>query len=117
MAQDFSLGVENIESYFILWCTLKIVIDHRARGWVVTGGLAFVEFLRVMQSHRRLRLVEQRVGRRALGVELPQWCQVIQHPKRAAMRGRDEIVIFDYQVMNGRLRQVQLQWLPMGAIV
>jgi len=117
MAHEFSLGVENIESHFILRCALKIIIDHCAHGWVVTGRLAFVDFFRVMQSHRRLRLVKQHVGRRALGGELAQGRQIIQDPEGAAMCGRDEIVILDYQIVNGRLRQVQLQWLPVRAII
>src|SRR6266550_6355256 len=33
------------------------------------------------------------------------------------MRGNDEIVVLDDQVSNRRSRKIQLQWLPMVAII
>src|SRR5205807_9033472 len=58
MTNQLSLGVENVENYFILRCALEIIIDYRAHRRVVTGRLAFVDLLRVMKSHRCLRLVK-----------------------------------------------------------
>ena len=39
---------------------LQIIIDHRAGGWVVADRLALVEFLRIMQTQRSLRLIKDR---------------------------------------------------------
>jgi len=48
--------------------------------------------------------------------ELPQRRDVIKNPERTAVRCDDQIITFDYQIMNRRDRQVELQRLPCAAI-
>ena len=115
MPDDFSLSVENIERDFIFRRSLEIVINHRARRRVVTHRLAFVEFLRVMQAQCGLRLVKNEIRVRGLRAQLPKRRDIIQHPKRAAMRRHHQVIVFHEQVMNRRSRQIQLQRLPVRA--
>src|SRR5438067_2092945 len=66
MPDHLSLGVEDIEDYFILRGGFQVVIDDSASGRVVADGLSFIDVGRVMQAQRGLRLVKQRVHLRRL---------------------------------------------------
>ena len=54
-----------------------------------------------MQAQGHLRLIENYIRLRRLRLELTQRCDVVEHPKRAAMSGNNQIVIFHYEVVNG----------------
>src|SRR5947207_9744716 len=62
MPHDISRRIEDIECNFLFRRGLEIVIDDRARRRVITDWLPFVEFLRVMQTHCGLRLIENNLG-------------------------------------------------------
>ena len=48
---------------------------------------------------------------------LAQRADVIQHPKRAAVRGEDQVLIMDDEIAHGSVRQIKLQRLPVLAVV
>ena len=50
-------------------------------------------------------------------VKLVQWCQVIEDPQGASLRGDHEVILLHIQVGDGYLWQVLLQALPDVAIV
>src|SRR5260370_2243608 len=50
-------------------------------------------------------------------VQLAQRRDIIENPERAPMCSRDEIAIFDEEVVDGNSGQVQLQGVPVFAIV
>src|SRR6185503_7738164 len=52
-----------------------------------------------------------------LRVHLAKWRQIIQHPERTAVCRYDEIVIFDDEIVYWCYRQIQLQRLPVRAII
>ena len=106
MADDFPLRVQDVHGHFVFRRGLQIIIDHRARGWVVADRLSLVELFRIMQAQRGLGLIQNEIAVPGLGVHLPQRCDVIKHPKRSAVRCDDEIVIFHHKVVNRRLRQI-----------
>src|SRR5205085_3953101 len=78
---------------------------------------AAVELGRIMQTQRSLRLIEHRIPGRSLWIDLTKWRQVVQHPERTAVRGYDKVVILDHKVVNWRNGKVQLQRLPVGAVI
>ena len=49
--------------------------------------------------------------------ELMQWCQIIENPERPPVRGRHQVVLFHYQVVDRHDRQVALQGLPGRTLV
>ena len=70
-----------------------------------------------MQTQRGLRLIETDVRLARLGTHLPERRQVVQQPKRASVCRDHQIIIFNHQIVNWCYRQIQLQWLPMRAVV
>ena len=70
-----------------------------------------------MEAVCSLRLIKRHVGLRELRIHLTQRRQVIEHPEGATMRRDHEIIIFHDQVVDRRSRQIQLQRLPMRAVV
>ena len=117
MPDHFAGTVDDIERDLLFSHGLEIVIDDCPRRRVVAHWLAFVEFLRVMQTECGLRLIKNDVCRGGLRVELTERRQIVQHPERTPVRRDHEIVIFNDKIMNRCYRQIQLQWLPMGAII
>ena len=117
MPNEFAGSVENIECHFIFGRGLEIIIDDRARRRVVADRLAFVELLRVMQAQRSFRLIKNRLRLGRLRCDLSQRRDVIEHPKRTAMGCNNEIVLLDHQIVDGRDRQIQLERLPVCAVI
>src|SRR5258708_15273434 len=58
-----------------------------------------------------------RHGRRRFMAPLPQRSNVVEDPERPAMRGDDQVFVFHHQIMYRRYRQIELQRLPVIAIV
>ena len=117
MPNDFSLGVQNIERYLVSGLGLEVIIDHCAGRRIIADWLVPIEFSWVMQSQRSLGLIQKRIADRGLRIDLTQRRHIIQHPKGTSMGSGNQIVILNHQVMNRRRRQIQLQWLPMGAVI
>ena len=102
MPDDFARSIEDIERDLIFWRGLEIIIDDCAGRRVIADRLALVEFLRVMQTQRGLRLIENHVCLSRLRVHLTKRRQVIEHPERTPMRRHHQIVIFDHKIVNRR---------------
>src|SRR4030095_12353062 len=117
MADWLALCVENFERDFTLWAFLKGVVNDCARRRIGTGRLMRVDLLGIMEADRGLRPVQSHVGSRDLIVDLAQWRQVVEHPEGAAVGRHNKVVILYHQVVNWRCRQIQLQRLPMPAVI
>src|SRR5438874_1303752 len=49
--------------------------------------------------------------------ELMQWCEIIENPERPSVRGHDQVLLFDDQIVDRHYWQVPLQRLPGSPIV
>ena len=65
----------------------------------------------------RIRSVEMYVLLRHVVGELSQRTDVIQNPERPPMRGDDQIIIFDHQIVHRRGGQIQFERPPLRTIV
>src|SRR5207237_9343288 len=97
MPDEFDRSIQNIERDFFFRSTPVIVIDNRARWPVIANWLALVEFLRIMQTHCVFRLIKNYILLGRLSAELTQRRNVVQHPKRTAVRRPAQIVILSHQ--------------------
>src|SRR5208282_1453037 len=52
-----------------------------------------------------------------LVVELPQRLDVVKNPEGAPVRGDDQVVVVHCEVVDGSLREIHLQRLPVRAVV
>ena len=52
-----------------------------------------------------------------LVVELPQRLDIVENPEGAPMRGNDQIIVVDREVVDGSLREIHLKRLPVRAVV
>ena len=113
--------IEDLERYRSGRRGLQVVIDRRAARRIVGVRLVGLRRRPVVglrrQQHRSRRPEENRVGRRGVGGRVPQHADVVQDPEAAAVRRDDQIVVLDRQVAHRRRRQVQLQRLPVVAVV
>ena len=48
---------------------------------------------------------------------LPQRTDIVQHPERTAVRRHDKIVVVNDHVVDRRVRQIELQRVPIPAVV
>src|SRR5437660_11678609 len=69
-----------------------------------------------MHAIRRRRLVEDHLVV-PLSAGLAQGRDVVEDPERASVGGHYEVIILDHQIVNWRVWQIQLQGLPVCAIV
>ena len=104
MSHRCALDIVNVDRHLVFRCRFKIVVDDCARRGIFARRSALIDLFRVMQSHGRLRFIQCHVGRRSLGIDLPQGREVIEYPKRASVGRRDQIIVLYDQVVNGRLR-------------
>jgi hypothetical protein len=51
------------------------------------------------------------------GIDLAQRGNVVQHPERAAMSGGDQIIAVNFEVVDRDHRQIELELLPVAAVV
>ena len=58
-----------------------------------------------------------RAGSRDLSGDLPQRADVVEHPDAASVRGHDEVVLVKSEIAHRAWRQVELQRLPVVAVV
>ena len=57
------------------------------------------------------------VGPRSLGGNLSQRRDIVEHPEAASMRRDDQIVFVNREIAHRGCRQIELQRLPMIAII
>ena len=102
-------------------CALQVVIDDGARGRILGFRLVLLRRRAVVgvgrQQHRFARLEQEGVRGGDVVVDLPERADVVQDPDAAAVRADDQIVAVNREVAHGRGRQVQLQRLPVVAVV
>ena len=70
-----------------------------------------------MQTQRGLRLIKNDVRSRGLRVHLTERGQVVKYPEGAPVRRYHQIVVFHYQIVNWGDGQIQLQRLPVRAVI
>src|SRR5207237_5673264 len=85
MPDHFAGTVEDIERDLLFSHGLEIVIDDCPRRRVVAHWLAFVEFLRVMQTECGLRVIKSDVCRTGVSVGLTVRREVVMAPYSADM--------------------------------
>ena len=119
MADDVALSVENLQRDF--GCVVaEIVVDDRSVGGIV--GLGFFRRQRraeeavVIDADRGGRSVEVCFRRLRRGC-LAQRRDVVEDPERAAVRGGDQVTAVDINVADGGDGQIELQWLPVLAVI
>src|SRR5207245_2394508 len=69
------------------------------------------------RAPRRARREQMRFFGDYRGSGLPKRADIVEHPERTAMRGHHEIVVMNNHVVNRRARQMELERLPIRAIV
>src|SRR5512133_1696283 len=119
-AHEIAGGVTDLYRDFITRLR-EIVIKDGAGGRVVAHGRfrwpgcvvlkVAAETIGCWRTKERGRL------RGHIRVELTERLEVVEDPKRAAMRGDDQVVVVNDEVVDGRDRKVQVQRLPSLAIV
>ena len=120
-ANELAVCVENFESHGSRGGVSEVVIDDRAVGRI--GGSGFVGRKRRVSVGVALNPVGGRwskkmgVGGSERSGGFAQRGDVIQNPERAAVRGYDEVVVVNPQIAHGGVGQIQLQGLPMIAVV
>src|SRR5215469_15927572 len=70
-----------------------------------------------MQSNSGLGLVEQKLCIGGISIDLPERCDVVQHPERPPMRGCNQIIAMDVYIVNRNGGKVQLEPLPANAVI
>jgi hypothetical protein len=114
-----ALRVEDFHGdlFFFRRLALQAVVKNCALGRVVSDRALAIDFVGEMQTNRGGRPIQMEVLVGNVGIRLPQWRDIVQNPKRAAMRRGNKVIVFDRQVVNGGRRQIELERLPMGAVI
>ncbi len=110
-------GIEDLQLHFTLGRRFEVVRNDRSMSRILTNRLAAIEELREVSPIHGGRFVEMDIGFRHVVRELSQRRDVIQNPEGPPMRRYDQIFVLYDQIMNGRLRQVQLQRLPVSSAI
>ena len=105
----------------------QVVVDDRARRRIVArrevhrvdvgrdGGRG--RSSAALHQHGGIRPEEPRVRARHRGVELTERRDVVEHPERTPVRGDDQVVVPLVEITDRGHRQVELQRLPVVAVV
>ena len=97
----------------------QIVVNDSSVGRVAPRGLVRgnrrVGAGAAARPHRRGGLEQRHRGRGA--DHLAQRTDIIEHPERTAVRGDDQVLIVNHQVAHRGMRQIELQRLPVIAVV
>src|ERR1043165_686314 len=112
LANHFARRIEYLDRQWTTRICLQVIIDHRAvwrifrerfvarhRCSVVVAGSQKVRVRWLEQIRTRFRNVRGALSQR---------CDVVDHPKTAAVCGHDQIVIVNDQIAHRRRRQVEL---------
>ena len=79
------------------------------------GGVGWKRRIRMIvptRAHCRCGLEQMRIGPRGFSAGLPQRRQVVENPKRASIRGRNQIIVMHSKITHGHYRQIELQRCP-----
>ena len=99
----------------------KIVVEDRSIGRVLRSGLFGWQWRTrkpiVVDTDGRLRLVQEGQAARRMFRRLAQRSDVVQYPERSSMRRNHEVVAVNGQVTHRGRGKIQLQGLPLTAVV
>ena len=117
----FTLRVVDFEGERIAGNGFQIVINDRAIGRIFRGGFfggqrSFLVVV-VTSADDGCGLQQIRIGIRDFRASLTQRREVIENPEGAAVGGGDEVVAMHGEIANIGGREIQLQGLPVVAIV
>src|SRR5262245_14051259 len=116
-ADNFALPIENLKPRRLFRRFLQVVVQDRAVRRVLADGIT----TRIEMTHPRpprcARNEEMRVSGCDRNSGLPQRANIIEHPERAPVRGDGEVIIMNNHVMDRRVRKIELERLPIRAIV
>ena len=126
-ANQRAVAIEELEPHFAA-CTVEPVAHHRAaagagghrvhgRSGVRRGARATATTAREAHAVRVARTEQMGLGAGDRGTELPQRRDVVDHPEAATVRGGDQVTVAHGEVVHGHHRQVELEPLPVEAIV
>src|SRR6266581_3938610 len=116
-ANHFALGIQKFQLNVLFGFFLQVVEERRAFGRIFSDGVAAAPGMAHARSNGGMRSEQMRVFGGDGGARLAQRADVIEHPECAAMRGNDQIVLVDDEVVDGSGRQVELQGLPVRTII
>ena len=113
-AHCLPFGVENFQRHFSRRFFGQVVIDQGARRRVI-GHVAVAAIAIAVGGRRRKEPRRRRVeaGRQLI----EQGGAPVEHPKAAAHGGDDDVLAENLDIGNGGYRQVELEGLPVGAVV
>ena len=120
-AHYFTLSVVDFERERIAGNGFQVVINDGAVGWIFRGGLfgrqrSFLVVV-VASADDGCGLEQIRVRSCNFRASLTQRREVVENPERASVSGGDEVVAMHSEIANVRRREIQLQGLPVVAIV
>jgi len=115
-------GTSGIGAFFLCFSFLQRCLQP-----VINDG-ACRRILATVQAGTKERTIEQSVagdsGREEVSVllrngiaVLAQGGDVVEHPEAAAMRGYDEVVIFYHEIVHWGDGQIELERLPLSAVI
>ena len=115
-AHRFASRIQNVEGDLAIWRGRQEIVEHRAAAGIL---------------HTRARCESASASplRRPDGVSRGKQCrlggvgvlfkrrQIVENPKRAALRGEHQIFVRDFDVGDGSGGQVHLKWLPQSSVI
>ncbi len=116
-ANDFALSVQQLQLDVLFGLLFQVVVERRALGGIFSDGVAAPPGVPHARTNGGTRREQVRIFAGNGSVRLAQRADVIEHPERAAMRGHHQIVAVNDEVVHWSCRQVELQRLPVRAIV
>src|SRR2546423_13883538 len=100
-----SLCVDYLKSHWPRRARRQIILDCRSQvRWPNSRAI----------SVARLEKMNISCG---CGRDLMQRRDVVDDPKRPALRGHDQIVVMKFNIGHRNVRQIQLKWLPVSPVV
>ena len=92
-------------------CTSRRVLSY---GFTTTRPGAS---LTPHDSHRVTRRENVEIGALGFGGTVSHRCEVVQDPKAAPLRSREQVTVMHLEVSDGHYREIALPLLPVGAVV
>src|SRR4051812_46562187 len=113
-------GVKDLEAD--LNARLSQVVIEDGAGWRILAHRRFgrpgsVVLLVAAKAIGGWRTEKGRGLLRDLGRHLAERFEVVKNPERTAVRGDDEVVVVDHEIVDGGDGKVQLEWMPSPAII
>src|SRR5207248_3806207 len=92
-ANDLALRVQNFELRGFFGLSLQPIVQSRAIWGIFADGITPRIEMAHARAPGRARREEMRIFRRNRSGRLPQRADIVEHPERTPVRGRNEIVI------------------------